>query len=695
MGLTFSVARRVATICVLSLAAACSREPAPAAPSAPAPKPAAIGAWGVDLTGMDKGVSPGDDFYRYVSGAWIDKAEIPADLPEWHGFLELGQKADDAVRAIAERLSTSAQSPGSAEQLVADAYATYLDTERINSLGLEPFAADLALFRGLKTLDDVATAIGTPGLPGNSPIGFGPSIDAKDPSRYVLLVTQAGLGLPVRDFYVDANPAFAKVREAYAAYVERMLTLAAYPNPAAEARAIVALEGRFAQVHWPLAKARNKDLTYNPMTRAELKAFAPGFPWDAALAAGGVPAHDRFVIRERDAVAALAKLFAQTPVSTWRAYLTFHYVNAQADIMPKAFDDANFEFYGRVLSGQPEPAPRWRRAVASVNGNYGAGPLGDAVGRLYVKDHFPPESKAAVKALVDNLLAAYQRRIQQLEWMSPETRVAAIRKAQTVRVKIGYPDRWKDYTGLTITRGDAYGNRKRLSLFENARQLGRLNQPTDKDEWSQGPQTVNAYYKAEFNEIAFPAAILQPPFFDPNADPAVNYGAIGGVIGHEMGHGYDDQGAKSDENGVLRSWWKAEDEQRFAALTTQLATQYSAFSPIEGMHVNGSMTSGENIGDLGGLSVSLDAYRHSLGGKEPPVLDGFTGVQRFFLGWGQLWRGKFRDERMRQLVTSDFHSPMMFRVNGVVRNLDDWYDAFGVKAEQKLYLPPAERVHIW
>lgn len=687
--------RCTVAVLLLPITAACSRESAPSAPAVPATKPAVIGPWGVDLTGMDKSVSPGDDFYRHVAGVWIDKAEIPADLPEWNGFYELGQKADDAVRTIAERLGTSAQSTGSAEQLVADAYATYLDTERINSLGLEPFASDLALFRGLKTIEDVATAIGTPGLPGNSPIGFGPSVDARDPGRYVMVVAQAGLGLPVRDFYLDANPAFAKIRDAYAAYIERLLTLAAYPDPTAAAKAIVALEGRVAQAHWPLAKVRNKDLTYNPMTRAELEAFAPGFRWDAALTASGVPAHDRFVVRERDAVAALAKLFPQTPVSTWRAYLTFHYLNAQADIMPKAFDDANFDFHGRVLSGQPRPAPRWRRAVTNVSGNFGAGPLGDAVGRLYVKDNFPPEAKAQVKALVDNLLAAYQRRIQKLEWMSPETRAAAIRKAQTVRVKIGYPDRWKDYTGLTITRGDAYGNRKRLSLFEHTRQMSRLNQPTDKDEWGQGPQTVNAYYRAEFNEIAFPAAILQPPFFDPNADPAVNYGGIGGVIGHEMGHGYDDQGAKSDENGVLRTWWKADDEARFKVLTKRLAGQYSTYSPIDGMHVNGDFTSGENIGDLGGLSVALDAYLATLGGKEPPVLDGYTGVQRFFLGWGQVWRGKFRDERMRQLLTSDFHSPMMYRVNGVVRNMDAWYDAFGVQPSHQLFLAPADRVRIW
>jgi predicted metalloendopeptidase len=518
-------------------------------------------------------------------------------------------------------------------------------------------------------------------------------VDAKDPARYTIVVTQAGLGLPSRDFYLSDT--FAKVLEEYGRYVERMLTLANVPSAAASAIAIVDLEKRIAQLQWPLEKVRNKDLTYNPKSRSELEAFAPGFPWAEALASAGLSTRDRFVVREADAVAGLAELFRATPVATWRAYLTFHYLNREADIMPSAFDDASFAFNGKTLGGQPEQLPRWRRAVADINGPYAAGPLGDAVGRLYVREFFPPEARAAVKLLVQNLLEAYQRRIEQLPWMSPETRMVAIRKAQTVRIKIGYPDRWRDYSPLTIVPGDAYGNRKRLSRFETARELARLDRAPDKDEWSQGPQTVNAYYQAEFNEIAFPAAILQPPFFDPNADPAVNYGGIGGVIGHEMGHGYDDQGAKSDENGILRTWWKPEDEERFRGLTRALAAQYSSYSPLPGLHVNGDFTSGENIGDLGGLSVALDAYQHSLGGTQAPVLDGFTGVERFFLGWGQVWRGKYRDERLRALLTSDFHSPVMFRVNGVVRNMDAWYDAFSVQPANRLYVAPADRVRIW
>lgn len=654
-----------------------------------------IGAWGFDLSGMDRSVRPGDDFYRYAVGAWVDRTTIPADLPDWNGFYALALQADEDVRQIVERLGRTPQSPGSVEQKVADAYGSYLDTTKINALGLAPFAADLALLQGLQTHEDVAAAIGRPGLPTNTPIAFGPTVDPKDPDRYTIVVVQAGLGLPSRDFYLRDDPAFVQVREAYGRYVEQMLTLAGIPDATASAAAVADLERRIAQRQWPLEKVRNKDLTYNPKTRAQLQAFAPGFPWAAALAPFGLANRDRFVVREADAVAELAQLFRATPVATWRAYLTFHYLNAQADIMPAAFDEASFAFNGKVLGGQPQQRERWKRAVADINGPYAAGPLGDAVGRLYVQEHFPPEAKAAVKQLVDDLLAAYQRRIQDLPWMSPATRRVAIRKAQTVRVKIGYPDRWKDYSGLTILPGDAYGNRKRVSEFETHRVVARLDQPTDKDEWSQGPQTVNAYYGAEFNEIGFPAAILQPPFFDPHADPAVNYGGIGGVIGHEMGHGYDDQGAKSDERGILRTWWKPDDERRFRGLTRALAAQYASYSPLPGLYVNGDFTSGENIGDLGGLSVALDAYQTSLGGTAAPVLDGFTGVQRFFLAWGQVWRAKYRDERLRVLLTSDNHSPNMFRVNGVVRNIDAWYDAFGVPPAAHLYLPPADRVRIW
>jgi predicted metalloendopeptidase len=504
-------------------------------------------------------------------------------------------------------------------------------------------------------------------------------------------VIQAGLGMPDRDYYLKPDAKFAETRAAYRAYAEKMLTLANYPNAAAAADAIMAVETKIAELHWPVEKLRDRELTYNARTQAELRASAPDFPWDAFLKSAGLSKQDFFLLHTPEPVAQLAKLFRATPMDTWRAYETFHYLNAQAGIMPKAFDEASFDFNGKTLSGQPQQLDRWKRAVAAI----GNSPLAFPVGQLYVARHFTPEAKAKVKDLVKNLLASYRERIATLEWMSPETRKLAMRKAETVRIKIGYPDKWLDYSALKVEPGDAYGNSKRAAIWEYNRQASRLAQKTDKGEWGMSPQTVNAYYNPTWNEIVFPAAILQAPFFDANADPAVNYGGIGGVIGHEMGHGYDDQGAKSDENGVLHPWWKKDDEDRFAVKVKALAAQYSAFEPLPGMHINGDLTSGENIGDLGGLTVSRHAYELSLKGKPAPVLDGFTGTQRVFLGWSQVWRGTIREARLRAQLSSDPHSPAEFRVNGVVRNIDAWYDAFGIKEGDKLYLKPEDRVHIW
>jgi len=413
------------------------------------------------------------------------------------------------------------------------------------------------------------------------------------------------------------------------------------------------------------------------------------------LSAAELGKQDLFVVKELGAITELAKLFRATPVSTWKAYLAFHYLNSSSDIMPDAFDRANFEFFGKVVNGQQTPRERWKRGVNALSGAHADAPLANAVGSIYVKRYFTPEAKAEVTTLVRNLLSAYQERIKNAEWMTPETRAVAIRKAQTVRVKVGYPDQWRSYASLEIKPRDAYGNRLRASKFEWNRVVSRINDKTDRDEWGMAPQAVNAYYNPTFNEIVFPAAILQPPFFDTNADAAINYGGVGAVIGHEMGHGYDDQGAKSDENGILRSWWKKEDEKRFQEKTKMLSAQYSQFSPLPGLHVNGDFTSGENMGDLGGLSVAHAAYQISLQGKPAPVLDGFTGDQRFYLGWAQVWRTLTRDEIMRLLVTSDFHSPAQYRINGIVRNIDGWYDAFGAKEGEKLYLKPAERVRLW
>ncbi len=653
------------------------------------------GSWGFDMAAMDKSVKPGDDFFRYTGGTWMKNTPIPADRSRWGSFNMLGAKSEEDVKNLVEDVARRSNKPGSIEQKVADFYSSYLDTSKIDQLGLKPFEADLAAIGAVKTHEDFARVIGSPGMPANSPIGLFIGLDEKNPDRYALNVVQAGLGMPDRDYYLKADAKFAETRTAYKAYVAQILGMVNYANPGAAADAIMALETKIAEIHWPIEKLRDRDANYNAKNRASLKAFAPEFPWDEILTAGGLGAQDHFIVGSPEAVANLAKLFRETPVDTWRAYQTFHYVNAQADIMPTAFDDASFAFNGKQLTGQPQKRDRWKRATIALSGAAFLAPMGEAVGQIYVKRHFTPQAKAEMKKLVDNLLQAYRERIQTLEWMSPETRQIAMRKAQTVRVKIGYPDRWRDYSNLEIKSGDAYGNRKRAGIWDYNRQVARINQKTDKDEWGMAPQTVNAYYNPVWNEIVFPAAILQAPFFDVKADAAINYGAIGGVIGHEMGHGYDDQGAKSDENGVLRSWWKKEDEDRFGVKVKALAAQYGQFEPLPGVKVNGDFTSGENIGDLGGVAVGLHAYKLSLKGKPAPALDGFTPEQRFFLGWCQVWRSNIREAALRNQVTADVHSPAEYRCNGVVRNVDEWYTAFDVKPGDKLYLKPEDRVRIW
>ena len=656
---------------------------------------AEIGAWGFDLQAMDKGVQAGDDFFRYAGGTWMKNTQIPADRSVWGSFSILAAKSEADVKALADEVASKPQKPGSIEQKVADYYSSYVDTKAIDALGLKPFEADLARIASLKSHEDVVAFSAEPGIPSNLPIGWGIGLDQKNPDRYAVAVGQGGLGMPDRDYYLKPDKKFEETRKAYRAYIEKMLSMAKIANAAASADAIMAVETKIAELSWPLEKVRDVEANYNAKTQAELKTFAPAFPWDAGLVAGDIGKQDFFIVGQPDAVAALAKLFRDTPVETWRAYLAFHYLNGAADVMPTEFDDASFEFNGKVLTGQPQKRDRWKRATVAMSGAPFSAPLSEAVGQIYVKKHFTPEAKVAIKKLVDNLLAAYRDRIAKLDWMSPETRKLALRKALTARIKIGYPDKWRDYTKLEIKAGDAVGNRKRAAVWDWHRQASRLNEKTHKEDWGMGPQTVNAYYNPVWNEIVFPAAILQPPFFDPNADPAVNYGGIGGVIGHEMGHGYDDQGAKSDENGVLHTWWKKEDEDRFKVKVAALAKQYSEFEPLPGQHINGDFTSGENIGDLGGLSVAHEAYRISLKGKTAPVLDGFTGEQRFFLGWCQVWRSNMREEALRQRLTADVHSPPEYRCNGVVRNVDAWYDAFDVKPGQKLYLKPDERVHIW
>ena len=672
--------------------AACSRpEPPPEASEAPAPPPAkaAIGKWGFDIEGMNAAVKPGDDFYEYANGTWLKSNTIPPDLTSWGAFTKLAVDTETQVHDLLETVPANA-APGSAEQKVHDYYRSFLDVDTIEKAGPAPAAAGLAEINGAKTHTDIARLMGRPDLGLDTPINMGVTVDEKNPDRYIVIVGQGGISLPERDFYLKKDAPLADIRKKFVAHVERMLTLAGEADAGKQANAILKLETEFAKRHWPAAKRRERELTYNLRTRKDLEALAPKFPWNDMLTAGGLQAQPEFVVAELDAVKALGEQFTTVPVETWRSYLKYHFLETHAVVLPLAFDDERFDFYGRTLNGQPQKRERWRRAVAAVDGS-----VGEVVGQLYVKKHFPPASKQKMLDLVNNLRGAYAKRIESLPWMSAETKKVAKEKLDTFRPKIGYPDKWKDYSKLEIRAGDAFGNIVRARAFNWQYDVDRLGKPTDRDEWMMSPQTVNAYYNPTFNEIVFPAAILQPPFFDPNADTAVNYGAIGGVIGHEMGHGFDDQGAKSDAKGVLRNWWQASDEAAFKKLVDALVGQYDAYEALPGLKLNGRLTAGENIGDLGGLTVAHEAYEMSLDGKQAPVLDGFTGEQRFFLGWAQVWRELVRDESLRNQVMSDPHSPPLFRVQGVVRNMDEWYQAFDVKPENKLYLAPEQRTRIW
>jgi putative endopeptidase len=679
----------MARVCVLALGALMGATSVGMAGTA---QPAAprFGSFGIDLAALDPSVKPGNDFFRYVDGRWLATEKIPADRATWGSFALLREQADSDVKVIIESAAAADAAKGTNEQKIGDYYKAFLDTDKIDQLGLAPAKAGLAAIAGLKTHEQVAALIATPGMPLDGPIGYGISLDEKNPDRYIIEIGQSGLSLPDREYYLKIDPQFADIRAKFLVHVEKMLALAGHKDAKAEAAQILAVETSIAKLHWEVAKRRERDLTYNLMTVASLEKDAPAYPWAAALEASGLSGVKEVVVAEWSAVPALAEFFKGTPVPAWRTYLTYQYLRAKAAVLPKAFDDENFAFYGHILNGQPQQRERWKRAVQATNGA-----LGEAVGKLYVEKKFPPASKAAMETLVENLRKGYAQHIASVPWMTAETRQVALQKLAAFRPKIGYPNKWRDYSKLEVRPGDAFGNNERAEVFDWNRQLARLNKPTDRDEWGMTPQTVNAYYNPVFNEVVFPAAILQPPFFDPKADAAVNYGAIGAVIGHEMGHGFDDQGAKSDAKGVLRTWWKPEDVEAFKKRTDALADQYSQFEPLKGLHVNGRLTLGENIGDLGGVTIAHDAYLISLHGAPAPVIDGYTADQRFFFGWAQVWRTLDRDESVRNQVMTNPHSPGEYRVNGVVRNVDAWYTAFGVKPGDKLYLPPDQRVHIW
>jgi len=661
---------------------------APAAPPAPPPPKAAIGEFGLDLTAAKPDVKAGDDFFAHASGKWYDTFVIPEDRASYGIFTTLDELSQNRVREIIEQAAAAHPAPGSPEQKIGDFYASYMDQAAIDAAGLKPIQEDLDRINAAKTKQDIAVIFGAPGF--QSVFGGGISPDLKNPNIYTVGIGQSGLGLPDRDYYLKSDPQLKQIRAKYEEYAAQMLELAGIGDAKAKAHKIVAFETAVAKVSWSIEQRRDVDKNYNPRTVDQLVKYAPGFDWRAFLTSSGLGSRKDVVLGELTAIRDIAKVYAETPVGTLKDYLIFHHLNSNAPILPQKFDDTRFGFYGATMRGQPKQRERWKRAVDNVNGA-----LGEQVAQVYVAKYFPPASKEKMEVLVKNLLTSLGERVDALTWMTPETKKRAHEKLATFLPKIGYPDKWKDYSTLEIKRGDPVGNAKRAALWEWNRQLERLDKPVDRTEWFLMPQEINAYYNPQNNEIVFPAAILEPPFFDPNADAAVNYGAIGAVIGHEIGHGFDDQGRKFGPDGSLMEWWTPQDAKAFTERTDKLKEQYSAFEPLPGLHVNGANTLGENIGDLGGLNMAYTAYHRSLNGKEPPVINGLTGDQRFFLSWAQVWRAKYRDGVLREQLLSDVHSPAYFRVNGTVRNMEAWYKAFDVKPGDKLYLPPEQRVSIW
>ncbi len=649
-----------------------------------------LGTFGIDEASMDATVKPGDDFFRYVNGTWLDTFKIPADRTRYGSFTVLAERSEKQVRDIIENAAAKGGAQGSAEQKIGDLYASFMDTDTIEAKGMSPIQNDLDKINVAKSLDDVAVLMSSPQMRAGGIFGGGVNIDSKKPDQYAFTMGHAGLGLPDRDYYLKDDQRFKDIRVAYVKYIANMLDLAGIEGAAQKADAIMAIETKLAKDHWERKDRRNRDLTYNKMTMDELEEFAPGYPWHKAAEAAGLGDLDTLIVREKSAFPKLAKDFADTSVDDWKAFMTFKTLSNYARFLPKVYGDESFAFYGNTLRGQPKQRDRWKRGVAMVSGN-----LGEAIGQVYVKKYFPPESKKKMVDLVENLRTALGQHIDNLEWMSDDTKKEAHAKLAAFTPKIGYPDKWKDYSSMQIKRDDLVGNVRAANMWAYNDNISKLGQPIDKDEWFMSPQTVNAYYNPPRNEIVFPAAILQAPFFDPNADPAVNYGGIGAVIGHEMGHGFDDQGRKSDGTGMLRDWWTEEDAKAFEARTAKLGKQYDQFEPVEGHHVKGELTMGENIGDLGGLNFALSAYKLSLKGKEAPVIDGFSGDQRLFMSWAQVWRSKTRDKALINQLTTDPHSPGQYRANGVVRNIDAWYDAFNVQPGDAMYLPPEQRVKIW
>ena len=663
----------------------------PATPSVakPAAKPQ-LGSFGVDLTAMDKSVAPGDDFYRHVNGKWNDRTEIPADRASWGGFAILRNLSDERTRSIVEDSAKAQNASGSVEEKIGVAYATFMDEAAIEAKGAAPLKPYLDAIAAISTPRDVAQAFALANRRGlGMPVGLGIQQNFANNTQYAVYAGQGGLGMPDRDYYLKDDAKSVDTRAKYMAHIAKMLTLGGVADPEGAAKRVFDFELAIAKTHWTRTEMRQIEKLFNPTPVAALATKMPGFDWTTMLAETGVASQPIVIVAHPSALTGTAKVIEATPIATIREYLALKTIRGAAGFLSKAFVDENFAFTGTVLSGTPQLKDRWKRGVDFVNGS-----MGEAVGQVYVERYFPPASKAKADELVRNLIAAMDIRLSNLTWMAAETKVKARAKLAAFTPKIGYPDKWRDYSTLKMVPGDVLGNAQRVADFNFFRQLNKIGKPVDRSEWFMTPQTVNAYANPPMNEIVFPAAILQPPFFDPNADPAVNYGGIGAVIGHEISHHFDDQGRKFDKTGNFAEWWTKEDVARFKTYTDKVVAQYAAYEPLPGMKVNGELTLGENIADLAGITIAYDAYRISLKGKPAPVIADYTGEQRFFLGFGQVWQNKSREASIRQQILTDPHTPGAFRPY-VARNIDAWYKAFGVKPGQKFYLPPEARIKVW
>jgi len=653
-----------------------------------------IGSFGVDLSVRDLSVRPGDDFNRHASGQWLNSYELKDYQTSFGSFTSLREDSEAQTRQIFDALATRKDlAPGSNEQKIRDFYNSYMNRDARNAAGIKPLKPVLDKIAAINSLTALVRAFGDSDVDGTTvPVNASVDLDRKNPDRYLIEIGVRGFGLPDKDYYFNQESRFVAIRTAYVEHIQKMLGFAGISDGKARAEAVFALEAALAKETWDRAELRNRDRTYNLTRFSELSKLYPGYDWTTHFKAQGLPIPAEVNINTPSAVGPIIAIVNKTPLPVWRDYLTYSAINNNAGLLSKDIDDAAFAFNGTILSGQKAQRDDWKRAISLVGGSQG---LGEAVGQVYVARFFTPESKAGMDALVANLRVALRQNLTKIDWMSEATKTEAFKKLDSFRPKIGYPAKWRNYGPVKIVPDNLMANVLAMRKYYADDSNSRLGKKTDRDEWFMTPQTVNAYYNPVFNEIVFPAAILQPPFFDAHADAAVNYGAIGAVIGHEMGHGFDDQGSKSDWQGIQQNWWTDADRANFETRVKALGAQYNQFCPLDKICVNGSLTMGENIGDLGGLSMAYTAYKLSLKGKEAPVIDGLTGDQRFFMAFAQVWKTKYRDEALVNQIKSDPHSPAMYRANGPVRNFDPWYAAFDVKPGDKMYLPPEARVRIW